>query len=137
MRAPPAAAGKHGACPHCKAVMEIPVTDITAHEEDIKLGKCTVLVEQGSHHKKDDQILIRFSCACCNKTLGIPVTKACLIVICVLVSFARLAQPLAPIPGRIKDWVNSRSNFDPPRVLINKISVAAPRLIIKRVGIAK
>jgi phage FluMu protein Com len=76
MRAPPAAAGKHGACPHCKAVMEIPVTDITAHEEDIQLGKCTVLVEQGSHHKKDDQILIRFSCVCCNKTLGIPVTKA-------------------------------------------------------------
>lgn len=76
MRAPPVAAGKHGACPHCKAVMEIPVTDITVHEEDIKLGKCTVLVEQGSHHKKDAQILIRFSCACCNKTLGIPVTKA-------------------------------------------------------------
>lgn len=76
MRAPPAAAGKHGACPHCKAVMEIPVTDIAEHEEDIKLGNCSVLVEQGSHHKKDDQILIRFSCVCCNKTLGIPVTKA-------------------------------------------------------------
>jgi len=76
MRAPPAAAGKHGACPHCKAVMEIPVTDIAAHEKDIQLGKCTVLVEQGSHHKKDDQILIRFRCACCNKTLGIPVKKA-------------------------------------------------------------
>ena len=76
MRAPPAAAGKHGACPHCKAVMEIPVTDIVAHEKDIQLGKCTVLVEQGSHHKKDDQILIRFNCVCCNKTLGIPVKKA-------------------------------------------------------------
>ena len=76
MRAPPAAAGKHGACPHCKAVMEIPVTDIVAHEQDIQLGKCTVLVEQGSHHKKDDQILIRFNCVCCNKTLGIPVKKA-------------------------------------------------------------
>jgi len=76
MRASPAAAGKHGACPHCKAVMEIPVTDIAAHEKDIQLGKCTVLVEQGSHHKKNDQILIRFSCVCCNKTLGIPVNKA-------------------------------------------------------------
>ena len=76
MRASPAAAGKHGACPHCKAVMEIPVTDIVTHEKDIQLGKCTVLVEQGTHHKKNDQILIRFSCVCCNKTLGIPVNKA-------------------------------------------------------------
>ena len=76
MRAPPAAAGKHGACPHCKAVMEIPITDVAAHENDIQLGKCTVLVEQGSHHKKDDQILIRFSCVCCNKTLGIPIKKS-------------------------------------------------------------
>jgi len=76
MRAPPAAAGKHGACPHCKVVMEIPVTDIAAHEKDIQLGKCTVLVEQGSHHIKGDQILIRFRCVCCNKTLGIPVNKA-------------------------------------------------------------
>ena len=76
MRAPPTAAGKHGACPHCNAVMEIPVTDIGAHEKDIQLGKCTVLVEQGSHHKKNDQILIRFSCVCCNKTLGIPVKKS-------------------------------------------------------------
>ncbi len=76
MRASPAAAGKHGACPHCKAVMEIPVTDIVTHEKDIQLGKCTVLVEQGTHHKKNDQILIRFSCVCCNKTLGIPVKKS-------------------------------------------------------------
>jgi hypothetical protein len=76
MRAPPTAAGKHGACPHCNAVMEIPVTDIGAHEKDIQLGKCTVLVERGSHHKKNDQILIRFSCVCCNKTLGIPVKKS-------------------------------------------------------------
>jgi hypothetical protein len=76
MRSPPAAAGKHGACPHCKAVMGIPVTDIAVHEKDIQLGKCTVLVEQGSHHKKDDQILIRFRCVCCNKTLGIPANKA-------------------------------------------------------------
>jgi Zn finger protein HypA/HybF involved in hydrogenase expression len=56
--------------------MEIPVTDIAAHEKDIQLGKCTVLVEQGSHHKKDDQILIRFRCRCCDKTLGIPVNQA-------------------------------------------------------------
>ncbi len=76
MRAPPVAAGKHGACPHCKAVMEIPVIDITAHEKDIQLGKCTVLVEQGYHEKKDNQTLIRFRCVCCNKTLGIPATKA-------------------------------------------------------------
>lgn len=56
--------------------MEIPVTDIAAHEKDIQLGKCTVLVEQGSHHKKDDQLLIRFRCVCCHKTLGIPSNKA-------------------------------------------------------------
>ncbi len=76
MRAPQGAAGKHGACPHCKTVMEIPVVELEGQLDKIRLGECTVLVEKGTHHKVEEQILIRFQCRCCEKTLGIPVEKA-------------------------------------------------------------
>jgi DNA-directed RNA polymerase subunit RPC12/RpoP len=110
MRAPPAAAGKHGACPHCKAVMEIPVTDIVVHEKDIQLGKCTVLVEQGSHHQKDDQILIRFSCVCCNKTLGISVKKAHKKIQCSKCNtLLRLSLPLVENRSDVASSVNGGS----------------------------
>mgnify|MGYP004128428799 CR=1 FL=1 len=65
MRAPPSAAGKHGACPHCETVMEIPVVDLEGQLDKIRLGECIVLVEEGTHHKTADQILIRF----CSKIL--------------------------------------------------------------------
>jgi len=76
MRAPPSAAGKHGACPHCQTVMEIPVVNLEGQLEKIRLGECIVLVEEGTHHKTAEQNLIRFQCRCCEKTLGIPVDKA-------------------------------------------------------------
>jgi hypothetical protein len=117
MRAPSAAAGKHGACPHCKAVMGIPVIDITAHEKDIQLGKCTVLVEQGYHETKDDQILIRFRCVCCNKTLGIPATKAHKKIPCSKCNaLLRLSLPVVENRGKAVSSVSGDSTADASKI---------------------
>ena len=56
--------------------MEIPVVDLEGQLDKIRLGECIVLVEEGTHHKTENQVLIRFQCRCCEKTLGIPVDKA-------------------------------------------------------------